>query len=77
MYWRFVCKLETEGECFLRRLFGDVESYAKEKQVKKGDILFLHNIDTDILYGPFTAESDAGLIEADAWDGRFQMAGES
>lgn len=72
MYWRFVCKLETEGECFLRRLFGDVESYAKEKQVKKGDILFLHNIDTDILYGPFTAETDAGLIEADAWDGRFK-----
>jgi|GEM_PF-1577716 len=77
MYWKFVCTPETEGECFLRRLFGDTESYKKEKPVKKGEILFLHNIGTkayplDILYGPFTAETDAGLIEPDAWNGKFR-----
>ena len=72
MYWIFVCGRGTERECFLRRLFGDHESYMGERQVRRGDTLFLHNRDTDVLYGPFEAITDACLgIEPDAWGGRF------
>ncbi len=31
-----------------------------------------HNTGLDILYGPFTAETDAGLIEPNAWNGMFR-----
>lgn len=72
MYWVFACSRETERECFLRRLFGDRESYMEIRRVRKGDTLFLHNKDTDVLYGPFEAITDACLrIEPDAWGGRF------
>jgi len=73
MYWIFVCGRGTERECFLRRLFGDHESYKERKQVREGDTLFLYNIDTDVLYGPFKAVTDARLgIEQEAWDGKFK-----
>lgn len=43
------------------------------KGVKEGDILFLHNVETDVLFGPFIAKSNGGLnIEPEAWGGRFQ-----
>jgi hypothetical protein len=73
LYWKFVCTVETEAECFKRALFGDTKKLWEEvKDVRKGDILFLYNIDTDVLFGPFIAESDGALnIEPDAWDGRF------
>jgi hypothetical protein len=73
MYWKFVCTNETESECFQRALFGDTKKLWDEiKDVKRGDTLFLYNVDTDVLFGPFTAESDGKLdIEPDAWGGRF------
>lgn len=72
-YWKFVCKRDTEAECFQRMLFGDTMDLWKEvKNVRRGDILFLYNLETDILYGPFVAKSDGGLnIEPDAWSGKF------
>jgi len=67
--WTFICSKETEGECFIRRLFGDREPV---KNTKKGDILFLHNRDTDILWGSFLAQTDLTKnIEPDAWCGDF------
>ena len=73
MYWKFVCSSETEAECFQGALFGDTMKFWDEvKEIKRGDALFLYNIDTDVLFGPFEAESDGGLnIEPDAWGGRF------
>ena len=72
-YWKFVCKNDTEAECFQRGLFGQVESYLDQvRRIKKGDMLILHNIESDVLFAPFTAESDGGWnLESDAWDGRF------
>jgi hypothetical protein len=73
LYWKFICTNETEAECFQRALFGDTMKFWDEiKDVKKGDILFLYNVQTDVLFGPFTAESDGKRdIEPDAWGGRF------
>jgi hypothetical protein len=73
LYWKFVCKRDTEAECFERALFGDAPSLWDEvKEVKRGDTLFLYNLDTDVLFGPFTALSDGGLyLEREAWEGRF------
>ncbi len=73
MYWKFICKKETEAECFQRRLFGDTERmWESVKEVKKGDTLFLYNIETDVLFGPFTASCDGGYnVEPEAWGGRF------
>jgi len=71
--WKFVCKNDTEAECFQRGLFGQVESYLDQvRRIKKGDMLILYNIESDVLFAPFTAESDGGRnLESDAWGGRF------
>ncbi len=70
---------QTEWECFLRRLFGNTLEYAKKKPVRRGDIPYLHNNDTDVLYGPFFAESDAGTsfptLEVADFSGRLRLAG--
>jgi hypothetical protein len=73
MFWKFVCTKITEAECFQRRLLGDTKSFwAEVKKVKEGDILFLYNLDTDVLFGPFIAEGGGKLnIEPDAWGGKF------
>ena len=61
-YWKFICNLEIEEECFQKKLVGAPARMWKEvKEVKKGDIIFLHNIDTDILYGPLTAETEGTM----------------
>ena len=41
-------------------------------RVRKDDLLFLVNIDTDTLYGVFKAVSDGGFkIVPEAWKGRY------
>lgn len=74
MFWKFVCRSETESECFQRGLFGSIIKFWDDvKEIKKGDVLFLYNIDTDVLFGPFIAATDGGLdIDHEAWGGRFQ-----
>lgn len=69
----FACTRKTENECFERLLFGADRVYAPIViRVRKGDLLFLNNLDTDTLYGVFKAVSDSGVnIQRDAWNGRF------
>lgn len=69
----FACTNSTEKECFERNLFGTNGIYGdKVFQIEKGDFLFLLNIDKDILYGPFLAQSKgAKNIEIDAWGGKY------
>lgn len=69
----FVCSNGTQEECFKRMLFGSTLEY-KEKVLKisKGDVGFLYNLDTDVLYGMFESTSDGDLnIEPSAWKGNF------
>lgn len=69
----FTCTDKSENECFERMLFGTNKLYAPAvMRVRKGDLLFLLNLDTDILYGVFRAASDASVnIDPEAWGGKY------
>ncbi|HVX03124.1 MAG TPA: DNA methyltransferase [Nitrososphaera sp.] len=69
----FGCTSKTEKECLDRMLFATGRLYGEGVlAIKKGDPLFLLNLDTDVLYGTFTAGSDGKKdIEPDAWAGRY------
>jgi hypothetical protein len=64
---------KTEDECFKRLLFGTDRVYGPIViRIRRGDLLFLNNVDTDVLYGVFKAVSDGGFkIEPKAWKGRY------
>ena len=70
----FVCTNKSEGECLDRLLFATEKSYGPVVlRIRRGDILFLNNIDTDVLHGVFKAVSDGGLdIEEGAFNGRYR-----
>lgn len=72
-YWKFICKKDTEAECFQRMLFGDTSRLRDAvESVREGDICFLYNIETDTLFGPFNARSNGRMsIEPEAWGGRY------
>jgi len=69
----FACTNRTERECLERGLFSTNKVYAEKVfSIKKGDVLFLFNMDRDILYGPFRACSDGGKdLVPDAWNGQY------
>ncbi len=69
----FTCTKKTEAECFDRLLFGTDKVYAPIViRVRKGDLLFLNNLDKDTLYGVFKAFSYGELnIQPDAWKGKY------
>jgi len=69
----FVCSKNTESECFKESLFGSGKAYGPAVlRIKRGDILFLNNLDKDILYGIFRAASDGELnIQPEAWHGKY------
>jgi DNA modification methylase len=69
----FACTNNTEKECLDRMLFSTNKIYAnKIFQTKKGDYLFLLNMDSDILTGPFRAKSDGKKdIVSEAWNGKY------
>ena len=69
----FACTSKSEQECFDRMLFATGKLYGETVlKIKKGDLLFLVNLDTDTLYGTFRAKSaGAKDIVASAWKGRY------
>src|SRR4030042_3340494 len=69
----FVSSDKTEKECFERMLFGTSKIYADDAlAVKKGDLLFLLNIDSNVLHGIFRAKSDGKQsIAPEAWKGKY------
>ena len=69
----FICTNETEAECFERKLFGTSQKYAEPAlKVRKGQRGFLLNIQSDVLFGSFTAASDCVRdIDTMAWRGAF------
>jgi DNA modification methylase len=69
----FACTRKTEDECLTRLLFGTGKVYAPVViRIRKGDLLFLNNLDTNTLHGVFRATSNGGLnIQPDAWNGRY------
>lgn len=69
----FACTSKTERECLERLLFAAGRLYGERVlAVKKGDPLFLFNLDTDTIHGGFSAESDGKKgIEPAAWGGKY------
>jgi len=69
----FACTERTEAECLERSLFGTDKVYGPIAiRVRKGDLLFLNNLETDKLYGVFEASSDCAMnIQPDAWSGKY------
>ena len=70
----FACTDKSEGGCLDRLLFATGKFYGPVViRIRKGDVLFLNNIDTDMLYGAFKAVSDGSLdIEEGAFNGRYR-----
>lgn len=69
----FACTKKTEAECFDRLLFGTEKVYGPIViRVRKGDLLFLNNLNTNTLHGVFKAVSDGGFnIQPEAWNGKY------
>jgi DNA modification methylase len=69
----FVCTSKSEPECLQRRLFGTSKLYADDAlMTRSGDLLFLLNISSDVLYGIFRAKSDGRKdIAPEAWKGKY------
>lgn len=69
----FACTKKTEKECLDRMIFSTSKLYSdKVTKVKIGDILFLYNLDTDTLTGPFQAKSDGTKdLVPEAWGGKY------
>ena len=69
----FACTEKTEDECFKRSLFGTSKVYAPIViKVRKGDLLFLNNIESNVIYGVFKAISNGKLnIVSEAWKGKY------
>jgi len=69
----FNCSNKTEEECFERLLFGTDRIYGPVViRIREGDLLFLVNLDKDVLYGVFKADSPGGYnLIPEAWGGRY------
>jgi DNA modification methylase len=69
----FACTNKSQNECFDLLLFGSNRvNGAVVMRVKKGDFLFLWNLDSDLLFGVFRAASNAQLnIVPEAWSGNY------
>ena len=69
----FACTSKSERECFDRMLFATNRVYGESVlKIKKGDLLFLLNLDTDTLHGTFKAKSVGSKeIVPEAWKGKY------
>ena len=50
----FACTSKTEEECFNKMAFATEKTYGPIViRIREGDIVFLNNIDTDVIYGVY------------------------
>jgi hypothetical protein len=69
----FACINSSQNECFERLLFGNAKpNGAVAIRVKKGDLLFLLNLEADLLFGIFKAKTEGSVnIVPEAWNGNY------
>jgi DNA modification methylase len=70
----FACTDRSETECLGRLLFGTEKGYGPIViRIRQGDLLFLNNIETDVLHGVFRAVSNGSVdIEPKAFEGKYR-----
>ena len=62
MSYIFYCDNKTVEECFSKALFGNTyRHWDTVKRIKEGDPIFLINLDSGTLYGPFIATRKSEL----------------
>ncbi|MGM0686911.1 MAG: DNA methyltransferase [Promethearchaeati archaeon] len=69
----FACTAKNESECLNGPVFATDNVYGPIViRIRKGDVLFLNNLDTNVLHGVFRAISDGGFrISPQAFGGRY------
>jgi DNA modification methylase len=69
----FASTKKTESECLNKLIFGTDRVYGPVViRIRKDDLIFLNNIDTNVIYGVFKAISDGGFkIDPEAFGGRY------
>ena len=70
----FPCNDETMAECIGKNLFGTNQKNCKDfSDLKPGlDKIFLYNYSQKYLYGIWEAISKVGLIDKNAWEGKYK-----
>jgi len=69
----FACTNKSEAECLSELVFATAKLYGPVViRIRRGDLLFLSNIDTDTIYGVFRATTDGRInIKPEAFGGRY------
>lgn len=69
----FACTNKSEAECLDKLVFASEKFYGPVViRIRRGDLLFLNNIDTDTIYGVFKAVTNGRInIKPDAFNGRY------
>ena len=69
----FACTNKSESECLSRLLFATDKIYGPVViRIRKSDLLFLNNKNTDMLLGVFRAVSDGDFnIQLNAFEGKY------
>lgn len=63
----FFCDKKTQNECLTKKLFSCADQKNSNK-IRVGDIVFLYNIESRSLIGPFTALTPKGdQLDSGAW----------
>ncbi len=69
----FACTQKSEYECLNRLLFCTDQVYGPiVVRIRQGDLLFLNNVETNMLHGVFKATSDGGFnIQPNVFNGKY------
>ena len=69
----FACTNKSEAECLDELVFATEKFYGPVViRIRRGDLLFLNNINTDTMYGVFKAATNGRInIKQDAFNGRY------
>lgn len=67
------CTDKSESECLINLIFAADKAYGPVvNRIRTGDLIFLHNVDKDVLYGIFEAVSDGYFsINKEAFGGHY------
>src|ERR1017187_1197470 len=70
----FFCDQGTEAECLVTQLVGSPQTNALwAVEIRFGDRIYLLNLNTRIIRGPYSAISSADCHNPVAWGGRFPI----